>query len=200
MNRYIKQYNSESKDCLLKNDKYLDDIYTKRDSKLFSLYFNKSNNNKDRTRFLYEEFFDFENFKTPKTCTGINDKDKLNNKELKKQKAKTENDINDIMNVNNDIAQIVLNIGKEPLIDSNTMDNEFIELDNIIFNLINRDEKLADEKYIRIISTVEGKCEDLIKLSVKKLFVLIMLSLYIEYCIYKDFYIFIHLIFNIILN
>ena len=159
MNRYIKQYNSESKDCLLKNDKYLDDIYTKRDSKLFSLYFNKSNNNKDRTRFLYEEFFDFENFKTPKTSTGLNDKDKLNNKELKKQKAKTENDINDIMNVNNDIAQIVLNIGKEPLIDSNTMDNEFIELDNIIFNLINRDEKLADEKYIRIISTVEGKFE-----------------------------------------
>ena len=159
MNRYIKQYNSESKDCLLKNDKYLDDIYTKRDSKLFSLYFNKSNNNKDRTRFLYEEFFDFENFKTPKTSTGLNDKDKLNNKEIKKQKAKTENDINDIMNVNNDIAQIVLNIGKEPLIDSNTMDNEFIELDNIIFNLINRDEKLADEKYIRIISTVEGKFE-----------------------------------------
>jgi hypothetical protein len=39
------------------------------------------------------------------------------------------------------------------------MDNEYIELDNIIFNLINRDEKLADEKYIRIISTVEGKFE-----------------------------------------
>ena len=158
LNKFIKQYNLESKESLMKNDKYLDDIYTKRDSKLFSLYFNKSNNNKDRTRFLYEEFFDYENFKTPKKKTELNEKDKLN-KEIKKQKPKKEIDINDIMNVNNDIALIVLNIGKEVLIKSETMDNEFIELDNIIFNLINRDEKLADEKYIRIISTVEGKFE-----------------------------------------
>ena len=158
LNKFLKQYNSESKDSLIKNDKYLDDIYTKRDNKLFSLYFNKSNNNKDRTRFLYEEFFDFENFKTGKTNTQLNEKDKLN-KDIKKQKLKKEIDINDIMNVNNDIALIVLNIGKEILIESDTMDNEFIELDNIIFNLINRDEKLADEKYIRIISTIEGKFE-----------------------------------------
>ena len=157
LNKFIKQYNLESKESLMKNDKYLDDIYTKRDSKLFSLYFNKSNNNKDRTRFLYEEFFDFD-FKTPKKKAELNEKDKLN-KEIKKQKPKKEIDINDIMNVNNDIALIVLNIGKEVLIKSETMDNEFIELDNIIFNLINRDEKLADEKYIRIISTVEGKFE-----------------------------------------
>ena len=49
-------------------------------------------------------------------------------------------------------------MGKEPLIDNESMDNnEFIELDNIIFNLINRDEKIADEKFVRIISTVEEK-------------------------------------------
>ena len=77
-NNNIKQYNSESKECLTKNDKYIDDILSKRDNKLFSLYFSKANNDKDRTRFLYEEFFDLENIKTTKTNPELNEKDKIN--------------------------------------------------------------------------------------------------------------------------
>ena len=159
LNNNIKQYNSESKECLTKNDKYIDDILSKRDNKLFSLYFSKANNDKDRTRFLYEEFFDLENIKTTKTNPELNEKDKIN-KDIKDKKSKKENnDINDIMKLNYDLCYSIIEIGKNPLIDTNTMDNECIELDNIIFNLIHRDEKLADEKYIQIISTIEGKFE-----------------------------------------
>ena len=163
LNNYLNQYNSEAKESLIKNLKYINDIFTKRDTKMFSIYFNKTNNNKEHNRFLFEEFFDLENIKTPKTNNEISDgKEELNkNKDinLKKNKKEDENDINDIKKLNYDLCATIFEIGKKPLIDANTMDNEFLELDNIIFNLINRDEKLADEKYVRIISTVEGKCE-----------------------------------------
>lgn len=160
LNNSLKQYNSETKDCLINNAKYIDDIFSKRDTKMFSIYFNKTNNNKEHQRFLYEEFFDFENIKAPKENQEINENPELK-KEIKSKKSKKENndDVTDIMKLKYDLCLQIINMGKEPLIDANTMDNEFIELDNILFNLINRDEKLADEKYVRIISTVEGKFE-----------------------------------------
>ena len=158
LNDNLKQYNLETKDCLLKNVKYIDDIFPKRDVKMFALYFNKTNNNKDHTRFLYEEFLDLENIKTPKIKEEPKEKDKIN-KNIKTKKDKKENDISDIMKLNYKLSLKIIQIGKEPLIDPNTMNNEFIELDNILFNLINRDEKLADEKYVRLIGTVEGNFE-----------------------------------------
>ena len=166
LNKSIKQYNLETKDCIIKNEKYIDDIFPKRDCKMFSLVFNKTNNNKDRTRFLYEEFLDFENMKISKQNDELKEKEKTNN-DIKDKKNEKETDIAEIIKLNYDLALIVNKIGKEPLIDANTMDNDFIELDNILFNLIHRDEKLADEKYIRIISTVEGKfdgCKNIIYL------------------------------------
>ena len=66
LNNYLNQYNSEAKDCLQKNLKYIDDIFSKRDTKMFSIYFNKTNNNKEHNRFIFEEFFDLENIKQPK--------------------------------------------------------------------------------------------------------------------------------------
>ena len=159
-NNSLKKYNSEEKDCIIKNENYIDDIFSKRDIKMFLLFFNKMNNNKDHTRFLYEEFFDFENIKTPKTNDELKEKtESSKDNKSKKNKKENNNDINDIINLKNDLCLRIMGMGKEPLIDANTMDNEFIELDNILFNLINRDEKLADEKYVRIINTVEGKLE-----------------------------------------
>ena len=158
LNNSLIQYNSETKDSLIKNLKNIDDVFPKRDTKMFSLYFNKTNNNKDRTRFLFEEFFDFENIKTPKNKIEPKEKDQLK-KDIKSKKEKKDNDINYIMKLNYKLSLKIIEIGKEPLIDVNTMDNEFIELDNILFNLIHRDEKLTDEKYVRIISTVEGNYE-----------------------------------------
>ena len=32
---------------------------------MFSLYFNKTNNNKNKNKFLFEEFFDYENINSP---------------------------------------------------------------------------------------------------------------------------------------
>ena len=67
LNNNLKHFNFESKDLIIKNEKYIDDIYTKRDIKMFGLYFNKTNNNKDKTRFLYENFLDYENINSNNT-------------------------------------------------------------------------------------------------------------------------------------
>ena len=99
LNNSLIQYNSETKDCLIKNLKNIDDVFPKRDTKMFSLYFNKTNNNKDRTRFLFEEFFDFENIKTPKNKIEPKEKDQLK-KDIKSKKEKKDNDINYIMKLN----------------------------------------------------------------------------------------------------
>ena len=150
-NNGIKEYNLETKETISRNEKYIDEIYIKRDLKLFTILFNKINNNKEKSRFLYEEFLDFENRSTVlnKKISG-----QIKNKNQNKEKSNKiiENDIKEIDKINIQLANQIIELGKEPFIDIDTMDNEFIELDNIIFNLIQRDEKIDDEKFLRIIN------------------------------------------------
>ena len=157
-NNGIKEYNLETKETISRNEKYIDEIYIKRDLKLFTILFNKINNNKEKSRFLYEEFLDFENRSTVqnKKISG-----QIKNKNQNKEKSNKiiENDIKEIDKINIQLANQIIELGKEPFIDIDTMDNEFIELDNIIFNLIQRDEKIDDEKFLRIINYVDANVE-----------------------------------------
>ena len=152
----LKEYNSKSKELIGKNEKYIDDIYYRRDIKLFSLYFNRINNNKEKSRFLFEEFLDYENFnKTPDyNISGENNKNKQKKEIIKNDIVKK-----DIHKIDFKLALKILELGEEPFIDTNEMDNEFMELYNIIFNLIYRDEKIDDDKYLRLINFVDGKVE-----------------------------------------
>ena len=86
-NNGIKDLNLENQKSILKNDKYIDEIYVKRDLKLFSIYFNRINNNKEKSRFLYEEFLDFENFN--------NIQNKNNSGEINKNNNDNSNNVND---------------------------------------------------------------------------------------------------------
>ena len=159
----IKEYNSNEAELIKKNEKSLDDIYVRRDLKMFSLCFNRINNNKDRSRFLYEEFYDYENI--DKTTSNNNTSVDSN----KNSKQKTENISNDIEKKELDkkdldkidikLAKKILELGEKPFIDTKTMDNELMELYNIIFNLIYRDEKIDDDKVLRLINYVDGKEE-----------------------------------------
>ena len=159
----IKEYNSQEIELIKKDEKFLDEIYVKRDLKMFSLYFNKINNDKDKSRFLYEEFYDYENF--DKASSSSEHSGEMNNN----NKQKNENIINDIEQKDLDkkdldkidihLAAKIIELGKEPLIDTKTMDNEFMELYNIIFNLIHRDEKIDDDKFLRLINYVYGNEE-----------------------------------------
>jgi len=177
-NNSIKHFNFETNDSLKKNEKFIDDIFTKRDIKMFTLYFNKTNNNKDKTRFLYEEFFDFENNLNNIEIKETEKQEKI--KEEKGKKNKKENDVSEIIKIDFNLALKINEMGKEPLIDNESMDNnEFIELDNIIFNLINRDEKIADEKFVRIISTVEEKYDG------SKNFLYLLMGFYVDKNIVK---------------
>ena len=146
-NNEIKEFNLENEKSIKKNEKFLDDIYVKRDLKLFSIYFNRINN-KDKSRFLYEEFLDFENFNNIQ-----NKKNEIKNNNLNNDKVNNinDNDIKDIVKIDYKLALQIISLGDKSFIDNDTMDNEFIELNSIIFNLIKRDEKIDDEKYLRIV-------------------------------------------------
>ena len=157
-NNAIKEFNFESKESINRNEKYIDEIYIRRDLKIFSIFFNRINNNKDKSRFLYEEFLDFENLNN---LQNKNLSIENNNINQNKENANNINDsdIIDIDKINIDLASQILELGNEPFIDIDTMDNEFIELDNIIFNLIQRDEKIDDEKFLRIINYIDANFE-----------------------------------------
>ena len=150
----IKEFNLENKESISRNEKYIDDIFVKRDIKMFSIFFNHINNNKEKNRFIYEEFLDFENFNIKQ-----NDNITENNNKINENSKNVDNDIKEIFKIDSKFALKMLELGKEPFIDIDTMDNEFIELDNIIFNLIQRDEKIDDEKFLRIINFVDEKVE-----------------------------------------
>ena len=154
-NNEIKEFNLENEKSIKKNVKYLDDIYVKRDLKLFSIYFNRINN-KDKSRFLYEEFLDFENFNNIQ-----NKKNEIKNNNLNNENASNINDIDikDIVKIDYKLALQIISLGDKSFIDNEAMDNEFIELNSIVFNLIKRDEKIDDEKYLRIISYVDRNLE-----------------------------------------
>ena len=156
-NNYTKLFNYESKDCITKNEKYIDDVFTKRDIKMFALYFNKTNNNPDKSRFLYEEFYDFENFKNLQSANDdLTKSNSMNNSEKEKNNNKVM-DISNIISIDNKMALNLTEIGKERLIPSNTLNNELKELKNIISDIIKKDDKIADEKFLYIINTVEEK-------------------------------------------
>ena len=155
LNNSIKHFNFESKDLILKNEKYIDNIFTKRDIKMFSLYFNKTNNNKDKSRFLFEEFFDYENINSPNQNISSNQNENKN--QIQKSKSSKENKITDILEIDFSLAQALYQIGKENLEFFDIIDKEYIELDNIILDLIENKEKIADENFLYMIKLVEEK-------------------------------------------
>ena len=155
----MKEFNLETKEFINRNEKYIDEIYVKRDLKLFSIFFNRINNNKEKSRFIYEEFLDFENRSNLQNQNSQGQlKTNINNKD-KKPITTNESDIKEIVKIDIQLANQIIELGKSPFIDNDTMDNEFIELDNIIFNLIQRDEKIDDDKFLRIINYVDGNTE-----------------------------------------
>ena len=163
----MKQFNFETKDLITKNEKFIDDIYAKRDIKMFSLFFNKTNihndNIKDKSRFLYEEFFDYENINSDINLKSSNPnyelKENNENKNLtKKEKAiKDKNETSEILKIDYNLALKISEIGKEPLASFDIMDKVYIELDNIILDLFQKKEKIEDDKFLRMINTVEEK-------------------------------------------
>ena len=156
----IKEYNFENKESITRNEKYIDDIFVKRDLKMFSLFFSHLNNNKEKNRFLYEEFLDFENFNVIKNNkNNILSENKNNIIKDNPENIINDNDIKEIKIIDYNFALKMIELGKEPFIDIDTMDNNFIELDNIIFNLIQRDEKINDEKFLRIINFIDENVE-----------------------------------------
>ena len=152
LNNSIKHLNFETKDLITKNEKYIDDIYTKRDIKMFNLYFNKTNNNKDKTRFLYEEFLDFENINSPDSNIALKESDTKN-----KIQNEKENDTFEILKLDYNLCQKINQIGKENLFTFDSMNSEFVILDNIISNLLLKDQKIEDDKFLRIMNLVEEK-------------------------------------------
>ena len=177
LNNNLKHFNFESKDIILKNEKFIDDIYTKRDIKMFSLYFNKTNNNKDKTRFLYEEFFDYENINSIDTNIELKQNDDRNN--MNKVQILKENKISDILEIDFNLAQTLYQIGKSNSEFYVIDDKECLELDNIIADLIQNKEKIADEKFLFIIKLVEEKNDGC------KIFIYRLMSQYLQKSIIK---------------
>ena len=152
----IKELNFENKEYISRNEKYIDDIFIKRDIKMFSIFFNHFDD-KTRTRFLKEEFLDFDNSQNKtESDNTINEINEINENP---KSINIDNDIKEIGKIDYRIALRMINLGKEPLIDIDTMDSDFIEIDSIIFNLIQRDEKIDDEKFISIINFIGEKID-----------------------------------------
>ena len=147
-----KQINIEGKESLSKIEKYVDNINIRRDMNLFDIRFNHLMNTREKTRFIFEEFLDYENF--------VN---KTGNKTERKNSIKDNSNIisdDNILELGTDQSDyfkaiLISNLGKNTLIDQDTMDNEYLELDNIIFNLLRKDVKIDDDKFLRIMDFVD---------------------------------------------
>ena len=157
LNNNIKHFNFESKDSIEKNEKFIDDIYTKRDIKMFNLCFNKINNNKDKNRFIYEEFLDFENINSSNSNIELKENDTKNI--ILNEASQKENDVSEIIKLDYNLCQILNEIGKEPIINNKSLNKDFMELNNAISELILKEKKIEDDKFLRIISIVEEKYE-----------------------------------------
>jgi len=168
----LKSFNIENKESITKNEKLMNDIYIKRDLKIFTNFFNHINN-KEKSRFLYEEFLDFENFNVSQSKSEA-DSNNIKASDNSKNVINDNDDINEIAKIDINLALKMKELGKEPFIDVDTMDNEFIELDSIIFNLIKRDEKIDNEKFGRIVNYVDGKADGC------KNFIYLLMGHYIE--------------------
>ncbi len=168
----LKSFNIENKESITKNEKLMNDIYIKRDLKIFTNFFNHINN-KEKSRFLYEEFLDFENFNVSQSKSEA-DSNNTKASDNSKNVINDNDDINEITKIDINLALKMKELGKEPFIDVDTMDNEFIELDSIIFNLIKRDEKIDNEKFGRIVNYVDGKADGC------KNFIYLLMGHYIE--------------------
>lgn len=153
----IKEFNFENKEYISRNEKYIDDIFVKRDSKMFSIYFSHSDE-KVKTRFLKEEFLDFDNSQN-KSESEKNNSSEINEIIENSKNINNDTDIKEIEKIDYKNALQMIELGKEPFIDIDTMDNEFIKIDNIIFNLIQRDEKIDDEKFITMINFLDEKID-----------------------------------------
>ena len=169
-NNIMKEFNFESKESINRNEKYIDDIYIKRDLKMFSLFFNRTNNNKDKNRFSYEEFLDYENSSASQNnkLGDFNKNDKNN--------ENTINDVEELDKIDSDLALQIIELGKHNFIDSETMDKELIEVDSIVYNLIQSDEKIDSEKFMEIINYIDENPEKC------KIFVYLLMG---HYCL-KD--------------
>ena len=152
----IKELNFENKEYISRNEKYIDDIFIKKDINMFSIYFNHFDD-KTRTRFLKEEFLDFDNSQNKTESDNIINE--INEIDENPKNINIDNDIKEIGKIDYRIALRMINLGKGPLIDIDTMDADFIEIDSIIFNLIQRDEKIDDEKFISIINFIGEKID-----------------------------------------
>ena len=152
----IKEFNFENKEYISRNEKYIDDIFIKRDIKIFSNYFNHLDE-KARTRFLKEEFLDYDNSQNKIESDNIINE--INEISESPKSINNDNGIKEIEKIDYKISLQMVNLGKEPLIDIETMDSEFIEIDSIISNLIQREEKIDDEKFISIINFIGEKID-----------------------------------------
>ena len=85
----------------------------KRDLKMFNYFFNHINN-KEKSRFQYEEFLDFENFNTVQN-KKISGELKSNNKENENANS-IDNDIKDIDKIDFQLAKQIVELGKDPFI------------------------------------------------------------------------------------
>ena len=155
LNNNIKHFNFESKDSIEKNEKYIDDIFTKRDIKMFNLYFNKINNDKDKNRFLYEEFLDFENINSSDSNNEL--KENNSNNEIINETSQKENDTSEIIKLDLNLCQIINEIGKDKMVNNNSLNKELVEIDNIISNLILKEKKIEDDKFLKVMNFVQEK-------------------------------------------
>ena len=152
LNNNTKQLYIELKESVSKIEKYVDNINIRRDMNLFDIRFNHLMNTKEKTRFIFEEFLDYENL-----VTKIGNKNEKNNKISHNSNIINDDNIMELGTDKSDYSKAILisNLGKNALIEQDTMDNEYLELDNIIYNLLHKNVKIDDDKFLRIMDFVD---------------------------------------------
>ena len=127
------------------------DLNVRRDERYFkqdyNFYINKDNT-KVYKRFILEEFLDYDYVITNSENPS---KKKESNKSLK------------IMNNSNDTddsiynrAKLILTLGEKPFVDFNYLNDKGKEINSIITNLLNNENKIEDTEFLQIINYIEN--------------------------------------------
>ena len=148
-------FTTEFNESIKKVETLREELNVRRDEKSFKQDFNffvGKDNTKVYKRFVLEEFLDYD-YVITNNENQSNLKDNTNN--LNKVVNTNDNDDYEIYR-----AKMILNIGEQYFVDLNNLNDKGKEINTIISNLLNCENKIEDVDFLKIINYIENNSEN----------------------------------------
>ena len=150
---FTKDYN----ESLNKIDAFQREINLKKDNKIYKIDFNFVNNS-DGNRFILEQFLDYGFLR--KNADNVNNNNQTNNN-INNNNANTGTEFSNIAEDTEYVKALhILNLGEQRYLDFDSLNEKGQEINNIIINLIKKEENIENKEFLTIIEYIENNAEN----------------------------------------